>query len=378
MRSRVPQTLRELRAPDEAGAQHRAWNVVRTAYAEREPAPLPRRSRRRFALAPVLAAVLVGALVLSPAGARVGRIIRHALGVNHAAPALSSLPSPGRILVSGPGGTWTATADGSIRHLGSWPQASWSPHGLYVVVASDRRLAALDPRGDVRWAIARPHVSDPRWYAPSGYRVAYLSGHTLRVIAGDGTGDRLLAPNVARMAPAWRPGHRYGPYELAYVTSHGRLVVQDADSARILWTAPTGPQPRKLIWSRDGRRLVVVTARAVHTYGGAGAPLATVHVSADDAALSPDGRTLALVVNRRQVIVDGRQLFAGAGVQAVSWSPNGRWLLVSWPAANQWVFVRTGRIPHVAAVSRIRQQLSGGGSFPQLEGWCCTAAGPPG
>jgi WD40-like Beta Propeller Repeat len=377
MRSRVPQALRQVRALDEPGAEQRAWNVVRTAYGQREPATAPRPSRRRLAVAPVLA-VLVGVLVLSPAGARVGRIIRHALGVSHAAPALSSLPSPGRILVSGRGGTWTATTDGSIRHLGSWPQASWSPHGLYVMVASNDRLAALDPKGNVRWAIARDHVSNPRWYSPSGYRVAYLSGATLRVIAGDGTGDRLLALNVAHVAPAWRPGQRYGPYELAYVTTRARLVVQDADSGRVLWTAAAGSEPRKLIWSRDGRRLVVVTAHAVRTYGGDGKPLATIHVAADDAALSPDGRTLALVVNRRQVIVAGRQLFAGAGVQAISWSPDGRWLLVSWPAANQWVFVRARGAPHVAAVSRITQQLSSGGSFPELEGWCCTANGPAG
>ena len=369
--------LRELRAPDEPGAERRGWDVVRTAYAERDPAPAVRRSRRRLAVAPVLT-VVAGILVLSPAGARVGRIITHALGVSHPAPALSSLPSPGRILVSGPGGTWTAAADGSIRHLGSWPQASWSPHGLYVAVASRDRLAAVDPRGDIRWAIARPQVSDPRWYSPSGYRVAYLSGDTLRVIAGDGTGDRLLARHVVHVAPALRPGQRFGPYEVAFATERGRVVVQDADSGRVLWTAKAGAEARKLVWSTDGRQLVVLTARAVRTYGSGGAVITTARVAADDAALSPDGRTLALVVNHRHVVLAGRQVFAGAGVQTVSWSPNGRWLLVSWPAANQWVFVRAGGTPQVAAVSRIRQQLSAGGAFPQLEGWCCTARGPAG
>jgi hypothetical protein len=377
MRSRVPDELRAFRAPDESVAEQRAWDVVRTAHAQREPMPAVRRSRRRLAVAPILA-VVAGVVVLSPAGARVGHFITHALGVSHAAPALSSLPSPGRILVSGPGGTWTAAADGSIRHLGSWRQASWSPHGLYLAVASHDRLAAVDPRGDIRWAIARPEVSDPTWYSPSGYRVAYLSGDTLRVIAGDGTADRLLAPHVAHVAPAWRPGKRYGPYDVAYVTQRGRLVVEDADSGQVLWTATATAEPRKLMWSTDGRRLVVQTAHAVRTYSGEGAVIATAHVAADDAALSPDGRTVALVENHRQVVVAGRQLFAGPGVQTVSWSPNGQWLLVSWPAANQWVFVRVGARPHVAAVSSIRQQLSAGGSFPRLEGWCCTAGGPPG
>ena len=92
----------------------------------------------------------------------------------------------------------------------------------------------------------------------------------------------------------------------------------------------------------------------------------------------------------REVVVAGagsptsemRQVLAGAGVRAISWSPDGRWLLVSWPAANQWVFVRVTGAPRVAAVSRIAQQFSSGTraarSFPQIEGWCCTAEGPAG
>jgi dipeptidyl aminopeptidase/acylaminoacyl peptidase len=376
MRAGARQTLRDFRAPDELAAEARAWTVVRAAYLERGAVRRPR-SRRGVLLAPALA-LAAAVLVLSPAGAKVGRIITHALGVAHAAHALYSLPSPGRILISGPGGTWTAAADGSTRDLGSWPQASWSPHGLYVAVASSDRLAAVDPRGGVRWAIARARVSDPRWYSPSGYRVAYLSAGTLRVIAGDGTGDRRLATHVAAVAPAWRPAGSLGPFEVAYATVGHRVVVRDADSDAVLWTATPGGTPRELIWSGDGRRLVVVSTHSVRTYAGGGALIATIHVAASDAALAPDGRALALVLNHRQVVVGGRQLFAGAGVRTVSWSPDGRWLLVDWPAANQWVFVRVAGPPHVTAVSRISQQFSARGAFPQLEGWCCTAGGPAG
>ena len=376
MRHGARLTLRDFRAPDEPGAERRAWTVVRAAYLEREPVRRPR-SRRGLLLAPALA-VAAAVLVLSPAGAKVGRIITHALGVAHAAHALYSLPSPGRILMSGPGGTWTAAADGSTRHLGSWQQASWSPHGLYVAVASADRLAAVDPHGDIRWAIARPDVSDPRWYSPSGYRVAYLSAGTLRLIAGDGTGDRPLAFHVAPVAPAWRPAAALGPFEVAYATDGNRVVVRNADSGAVLWTVASRGKPRELLWSGDGRRLVVVSSRSVRTYTDRGALLATVHIAASDAALAPDGRTLALVLGHRQVIVAGRQLFAGAGVRTVSFSPDGHWLLVDWPAANQWVFVRVAGAPHVTAVSRISQQFSVRGAFPQFDGWCCTARGPAG
>ena len=391
MNTSVKTRLREFRAPDESGAEERAWTVVRSAYARREAVPV--RTRRlaslRLALAP-LAALIVAGLLLSPAGATVKRLITRALGVSHAARSLSSLPAPGRLLVSGPSGTWTAATDGSIRHLGAWSQASWSPHGLFVVVSSGERLAAVDPRGDVRWAIARPGISGASWFSPSGYRVAYLSAGTLRVIAGDGTGDHLLATGVSSVAPAWRPGY---PYQIAYVTDRGSVVVRDGDTGAALWATRPGPPPRQLVWSSDGGRLVVLFAHAARTYGADGRPRAWLgwpRAQAEtDAALSPDGRTLALVLGHQEVVVARidatrpatRQLLAGTGLRDVSWSPDGRWVLASWPTADQWVFMRVAGAPRVEAVSRITQQFSSGGSasaFPQLEGWCCTAAGPAG
>lgn len=389
MRSSTKSRLRDFRAPDETAAGQRAWTAVHAAYLDREPVRASRRALRRLVLAPV-ATVIIAGVLLSPAGATVRRLITHALGVGHAAPALASLPSPGRILVSGPGGTWTAAADGSTRYLGAWQQANWSPHGLFVAVASGNRLAALDPRGDIRWAIARPSVSDPSWFSPSGYRIAYLSAGALRVIAGDGTGDHLLATAVASVAPAWRPGH---PYELAYVTDRGSVVVRDGDTGQLLWSTPPGPKVRGLMWSSDGRRLFVVCADAGRIYTGRGSLRAWLdwprHASATNAALSPDGRTLAVVLDHNQVVAvptdmhtpATRQLLAGAGLGDVSWSPDDRWLLVSWPAADQWVFLRVAGAPRVAAVSRIAQQFSSPGSpigFPQLDGWCCTAAGAAG
>ena len=389
MRTRARQHVREFRAPEEAAAEQRAWDVVRTAYLGREPVGGRTRTRARFALAPILAVIAAG-LLLSPAGATVGRLITKALGVRHPAPMLSSLPSPGRILLSGPGGTWTAAADGSIRHLGSWSQASWSPRGLYVAVASRDRLAAVDPRGHVQWAIARTNVSDPQWFSPSGYRVSYLSGRTLRVIAGDGTGDHLLATRVSAVAPAWRPGY---PFQLAYVTAANRVVLRDADTEQVIWsTVAPHARPRQLLWSNDGRRLVVVTDHAVLTYSGHGTRQATLHLAgppAGSAALAPDGTLLALVLGGREMVVirtgssrtAAHQLLAVTGLRDVSWSPNGRWLLVSLPAADQWVFVRALGTPRVAAVARIAQQFSDGGAakaFPQLEGWCCTIHGSAG
>src|SRR5437016_14247581 len=113
----------------------------------------------------------------------------------------------------------------------------------------------------------RPQVADPSWFAPTGYRVAYLSGNDLRVAAGDGTGDHLLAARVARVAPAWRPGN---PYELAYLTARGRLVVRDGDSGLRVWSARPGVSVRELAWSADGQRLLVLSHREVLLYDASG------------------------------------------------------------------------------------------------------------
>ena len=107
MTAKAKHALRRFRAPDEDGAEQRAWSVVHDAYLEREPVPRRARPRPRLAVVPILAVIAAG-LLLSPAGASVGRFITKALGVSHPAPMLSSLPSAGRVLVSGPGGTWTA------------------------------------------------------------------------------------------------------------------------------------------------------------------------------------------------------------------------------------------------------------------------------
>lgn len=377
--------LTRLRAPDEPAAQQRAWEVVASAYRQRSSSAR-RAPRWRFVVGPVVVAVVV-ALTLTPAGATVERLVSHVLGVPRAARALSSLPTSGRLLVSGPGGTWIVSGGGSRRRLGSWQQASWSPHGLYVAVASGEQLAAVTPLGHIQWVLSRPDVADPRWYPPTGFRVAYLSGRRLRVVAGDGTGDHLLASGVAAVAPAWRPGH---PYQLAYVRRH-RVVLQDADSGRVIWTRPTR-DALELNWSSDGDRLAIITRRGALVLAGSGHTTAGVIVGQAGpvlgGSLSPSGRALALIRHDGVVVArlgSGRpavsSVLSGAGVRQVAWSPNGRWLLASWPAADQWVFVAVGHRPRLEAVSRIAHQFAQGphaAGFPRLDGWCCTTHSPPG
>jgi hypothetical protein len=376
--------LRRLAAPHEQAAEARAWAVVSAAYHAREP--VTQAQRRGPVVIAFGVALAIGAVALSPAGATVGRLISHALGIQHASPTLSSLPASGRLLLSDGAGTWTVAADGSTRRLGAWPDASWSPHGRYLATAQGNQLAAIDPSGITQWALTRPAVSDPRWYPPLGYRIAYLSAGHLRVVAGDGTADHLVASAVARVPPAWRPAH---PYQLAYLTRHGALVVRDGDTRQILWSSARAPDVTQLEWSGDGRYLLALSPTVARLFDASGKLVSKIGFQSGEfgiaGALSPDATRLAVVLGGRtdEVVIDQlspprsspRRVLVGVGLRQVLWSPDGRWLLISWPAADQLVFAHmTGRT-WLAAVSHIAQQFGRSGQFPELEGWCCTARG---
>jgi hypothetical protein len=156
------------------------------------------------------------------------------------------------------------------------------------------------------------------------------------------------------------------------------VVLRDADSGRVLWSRHIRPTPQRLEWSTDGRQLLVLAGDTARVYAGSGTTIlrATGPRGLRDGAFSPDGRTLALL-SPNELTLTGptgltRSVFAGSGLGQLAWSPDGQWLLVTWPAANQWVFVRATGRPRISAVSQIAQQFN---SFPRLEGWCCTADG---
>jgi hypothetical protein len=311
----------KLEVPISEGAEERAWQVVHTAFEERTPSPRERKLWRPVVV--LAAAAVIAGAVASPPGQAVLDSIREAVGIERAQPALFSLPAPGRLLVESADGVWVVQADGSKRRLGDWREASWSPFGRFVVVARANELAAVEPNGDVRWSLARPNVRFPRWAGDRiDTRIAYLSGTTLRVVAGDGTGDRLLRRNVAAVAPAWVPGEGF---RLAYTDRAGRTIVVDTDTGRVVRTT-AAPAP--------------------------------------DAAIRQRGAA-------SEVVAGGRVVFRGTGeFRDIARSPDGRWLLVTWPTADQWVFVRTDGRRRIEAVSGITRQF-GGGSFPRIAGWCC-------
>jgi hypothetical protein len=345
--------MERFRAPDEARAEERGWAVVRAAYAERTPVP-----RRRRAAVPVVVTALVAAIAavaFTPPGHAVVTSVRQAIGLAHADRVLSSLPTRGRVLA----GAWIVGSDGSTRRLGDYDGASWSPFGRFVVAAKgEDTLVALTPSGDVRWQVGRPDVALPRWGGThTDTRIAYFSGQRLRIVAGDGTGDHQAVPGfVSRVPPAWQPGDSF---ELAYVTLNGRVRVLGG------FSTPRLDRPSKLAWSSDGTRLLVVTRRALDVYDAHGRLVGRRPGAYVDAAFLPRSHRI-VALTRHAVLLGAHTLFRTTGRLAqVVPSPDGRWLLVTWPEADQWLFVpvRGGRI---RAVGNIAAQLHGG--FP-VAGW---------
>ena len=384
-----PDRLRDVVAPDEDGARERAWVRLRAEYerrAEEGPAPAARqpshgpRGRLKWALA---AAALALVAALSPPGDAVADWVRSAVGLRPQSPtagvpAADRPPSGGRLLVSSGGTTWIVEASGKRRRLGAWDGAAWSPHGRFVVAWRGRRLAALDPRGQVRWSLQAPRPVQQALWSPSGFRVAYRSGGALRVVAGDGTGDRDLGR--ASFSPmAWRPGRAH---VLAHV-SGSHLDIRDVDADRLLARVQLPHVANGIAWSADGTRLYANLHRSIAIYDARGRRTGRIRMPRRWTATTfvpARGGSLVAVARRSDTTSEvalmapgarDRVLFRADGrFTRLRFSPSGRWLLVAWPLADQWVYLRPGAsgASRVLAATRVSRRFRGA---PQVSGWCC-------
>lgn len=396
--SKLERELTAYRAPDEARAAERGLDVVRRSLPPEGQQTARSGLRRRGAIAAVAAALLAG-LALTPAGASVRDWIAGAIDTDAERPVLDRLPAGGQLLSSSRRGSWVIAEDGSRRRLGAYQQASWSPSGLFVAVVRGNLLTAVEPDGDERWSLsAEGRVADPVWAGPSGFRIAYRSGSSLRVVNGDGTGDRELVDDVAPVAAAWMPGtlDLAPPFVVAFAEPDGRVRAVDVDNPAEPLKAPGWVRAESLLWPSRGKLLavsdseVVVLSRSLRPRRRIPLPEAT---QIDDAAASPSGRRLVIAaagssLGRSELLLGRvagsrsrvRRVFEVPGrYGGIAFSPDGKWIAAGWPEADSWLFIRPRAnrksLDRIEAFDGIGRQLDPGGGprtpFPEIEGWCC-------
>lgn len=379
--------LRDLPEPD-PGAQDRAWRLVDAAYARRSRTRRRGFGRRLPAAALGVAAGLV--LALTPAGADVAHLVRRQVAEHPRTPpprpaALARLPGGGKLLVATATGLYTAGAGHGVRRIaGRTDDAAWSAFGRYVVTARGREVAVSAADGRRVWRVVAPGPADGVRWSPDGNRIAYLSARTLRVVAGDGTGDRLVAGVAAgTAAPAWRPGHGH---QVVYAATRRVGVLVDVDSGRPLWRVRLPARTRQLAWSADGRRLLALGARGLRSFDsrgrtvhrGTSAP-GRLHVAASPAPSSHEfvlldragsqERVSLVSPARRGPSLRERPLLTAAGIGAVHFSPDGGWILVDWRGRGSWLLVPLQSHRATRSVDRVPSRFGNG--EPIVAGWCC-------
>ena len=388
--------LQQIQAPDELDAQRRAWSLARAAFQAREPLSWER--RHRGALLAAAAAVVLLAAAISPPGRALVGSVRDAVTDESppAQPTLTSLPAPGPLLVNSKSGPWIVQADGSKRRLGDWWEGAWSPNAEFAVATRQRELAALDPDGSIRWSIGRRGiVRGARWSSevnPRDTRIAYLNGRALRVVGGNGKGDRELRRVAGVTAPAWRPG----AFEVAFSRPDGSIELVDAETAKTVWRTVPGEVPTQLAWSEDGERLLALGERSLRVLDAKGKKLWSIGLPVGPSGVvfvrdshrfvmvrfSPaTGRSDLVLLQAETDPGEQRFLYSAPGAfGSLAISPNGNWLLVGWENADQWLFLRL-TAARVMAVSNISQQfgVSTAGkpisrAFPTSVSWCCPAS----
>jgi hypothetical protein len=245
----------------------------------------------------------------------------------------------------------------------AWPRRHARPLAAAALVAAVA-AAALSPPGrsvvhSLREAVGVKKAEPALFSLPTRGQLLATSREGTWLVHHDGS-KRLL-------------GHyrdaTFSPHGLFIAATRANQLVALDPMGTVRWTLAR-PAPRHPVWTgtRTNTRITYVSGGQLRVVAGDG----TGDHPVGPASLRRRPRQAVAIRKHggQSSVVDGRRVvFRGTGSfdQAVR-SPDGRWLLVTWPTADQWVFVRPGPRRRIVGASRISVQFGG---FPRVQGWCC-------
>ena len=289
----------------------RWWRRLRGAAVR---APQPARIRVRVALPRASAALVAGARTRPRPARRSLDFVRDVVKPERQGGRRRSPPCPlwrpaGRV----PARALGRAEDGSQRLLGDYRQASMVARTAYYVArdkraSTERRGAGSAPcDGPLNRAPAAATLDARRI---PGYRIAYRTGSSMRVVGGDGVGRSPRSTATwLRPPPAWA-----APLPQAKLEAARASTCSPSRSPTARWRRSTPTRARcsgALLrpraggardWSADGSRLAALSATELRVFTAQGDLTQTVHLPsglrAADGAFAPTGKSFAVTATQ--------------------------------------------------------------------------------
>jgi Tol biopolymer transport system component len=203
--------------------------------------------------------------------------------------------------------------------------AAWSRDGRRVAIGANRHIWVMNADGTGLRQVTSGNLSEgtPSW-SPDGRRIAFSSARTgyeqVWVVSASGGAIRRVSHRTTSCVdPAWSPDGKWIAYSC--MLGFRKLVIArvGASSDRVVTRGGGAVAEEDPAWTPDARTLLFTRSNGYHLDGvysvsTTGRALRRLVAGGSEPSLSPDGRQLALVLDKHLWIAQRN----GAGAHAVT------------------------------------------------------------